>query len=206
MARMGRTTKKISLLGCTFFLHPEVYEPAEDSILLATNQRLEPQSRVLDLGTGCGIQGIIAAKKHSKVVSTDINPFAVELAEKNASLNNVRDMMEFRLGDLFEPVKGEIFDVILFNPPYLPRDPDERVGWLEKAWDGGKSGRSLIDRCIDKAGNHLVVGGHLEIVQSSIADIDKTLERLTRKGFMVEVVAEKKIFFEKLVVMVAVKC
>lgn len=205
MAQPGKTNKKINLLGCTFFLHPEVYEPAEDSILLATNQKVKPNNRVLDLGTGCGIQGIIAAKKGARVVSTDINPFAIDLAKINASFNGVRDMMEFRIGDLFEPVRGELFDVILFNPPYLPRDPREGDSWLEKSWNGGEKGRNLIDRCIDNAGYQLVDGGSLELVQSSIADIDKTMKRLTRKRFVAKVVAEKKIPFEKLVVIVAVK-
>ena len=82
-------------------------------------------ARVLDLGTGSGINAIFAARLGGKVVATDINPEAARCAHINALAHHLESQLETRVGDLFEPVPGERFDVILFNPPYYrggPRD------------------------------------------------------------------------------------
>jgi len=71
---------------------------------------------VLDLGTGCGIQAMHAARHADRVVATDISARALELAAFNARLNNFHNI-EFRLGSLFSPVAGERFDHIVSNPP-----------------------------------------------------------------------------------------
>src|SRR5688572_18246060 len=71
---------------------------------------------VLDLGTGSGIGAVFAARKGASVVAVDINPEAVRCARINALLNHVDERIDVRLGDLFEPVRGEEFDLVLFNP------------------------------------------------------------------------------------------
>jgi len=93
--------------------------------------------RTLDLGTGCGEQALMAAAHSKIVVATDINPRAARYAEMNALLNGI-DNVEIRTGDLFEPVKGESFDLIVSNPPFVPapgkmftyRDTDEELDGL----------------------------------------------------------------------------
>ena len=72
----------------------------------------------LDLGTGCGIQALLAASHADRVVATDISERALEFARFNAALNRI-DNVEFRQGNLFEPVEGEAFDLIIANPPFV---------------------------------------------------------------------------------------
>ena len=73
---------------------------------------------VLDMGTGSGIAAIAAARRGARVVAVDISTEAVRCARINVLLNRVDDRVEIRCGDLFEPVQGERFDLVLFNPPF----------------------------------------------------------------------------------------
>ncbi|MDD5111936.1 MAG: methyltransferase, partial [Candidatus Altiarchaeota archaeon] len=120
-------------------LSKDVYEPAEDSFLLADAIVVNAGERVLDMGTGTGILALLASANASRVLGIDINPSAVTLAQKNAKQNNITNA-EFRFGDLFSGVDGK-FDVIIFNPPYLPL---EEEGLLARAWSGGKNGIEVL--------------------------------------------------------------
>ena len=77
-----------------------------------------PVELTLDLGSGCGVQALFAARHSQRVIATDINPAALRYTEFNAQLNNIENV-ECRLGDLFEPVADERFDLILSNPPFV---------------------------------------------------------------------------------------
>ncbi|WP_456471826.1 HemK2/MTQ2 family protein methyltransferase [Methanocaldococcus sp.] len=184
-------------------LDSEVYEPAEDTFLLLKNLVDVKNKRVLDVGTGTGILAIEAYKRGGIVEGIDINPKAIELAKKNAKLNNVN--VKFYLSDLFSNVKGK-FDVILFNPPYLPTEEDDIIdSYLNYAFDGGRDGRRVLDKFIDEVDKYLNKNGLVQIVQSSLTDIDKTIERFKNKGFEVKIVDKLKIPFEILVVINAKK-
>ena len=78
---------------------------------------------MLDLGTGSGVGAVFAAQWAGQVVAVDVNPAAVRCARINVLLHGVEDRVDVLQGDLFEPVAGERFDVILFNPPYFPGQP-----------------------------------------------------------------------------------
>jgi len=191
--------KKLSFRGHVFLIDEKVYEPAEDTFLLAENLKVEEKEVVLDMGTGCGILAVLATEKAKKVVATDINPYAIECAEKNAKTNRAEDKIEFRLGDLFQPIRpDETFSLILFNAPYLPSEPYEERNWIERAWAGGPSGRKVIDRFITDALEFLKADGKILLVQSSLSDIDKTMERFDETGLKVIIVAEVKFPFEKI--------
>ncbi|MDN5321139.1 MAG: rRNA (guanine1207-N2)-methyltransferase [Thermococcaceae archaeon] len=84
--------------------------------LLVNNMILEKNWRVLDLGCGYGVIGIVASRFVDYVVMTDINKRAVSIAKKNLKINNVKNA-EVRWGNLYEPVKGEMFHSIITNPP-----------------------------------------------------------------------------------------
>ena len=116
-----------------------------------------PVGRVLDLGTGCGIQALHAARHAEHVVATDISPRALEIAALNARLNGVHNL-EFRLGDMFEPVDGERFDQIVTNPPFVitPRRAD--VPAYEYR-DGGRIGDGIMHEVVTGVGRHLNPGG-----------------------------------------------
>jgi release factor glutamine methyltransferase len=189
--------------GMEFQTCEKVYEPAEDTFLLADNLMVKQSDKVLEIGTGTGIISIIASKKTENVTAIDINKYAVECAQKNAKINQTP--IDVRLGDLFGPVEDEKFDLILFNTPYLPTDEDEMVNdELEAAWDGGKDGRSVIDRFIKDLSTHLNPRGHVQLVQSSLSNVEETIGKLMEMNFEVTVTASERFFFEEVVVLTGV--
>ncbi|WP_297068645.1 HemK2/MTQ2 family protein methyltransferase [Thermococcus sp.] len=175
-------------------LHPQVYEPAEDTFLLAENLAVREGDVALDIGTGTGLIALLMARKAKFVLGVDVNPIAVELAGKNARLNGIKNV-EFRPSDLFENVEGR-FDIITFNTPYLPGKPEEPI---DLALVGGETGREVLDRFIDGVRDHLKTGGRVQIVQSSITGIGETLRRLEKAGLKAKIIAKKHIFFEDIV-------
>jgi len=196
--------KKFFFNDYIFYVLENVYEPAEDTFLLAENLLVSKDNFVLDMGTGCGILGILAAKKAREVIAVDINPYAVCCAKMNAKLHRVERKVSILRGDLFQPIKdGEKFDAILFNSPYLPSEKEEQKTWIEKAWAGGLGGRELIDRFLLKAPKHLKIGGRILLVQSTLSDVDETMRTLGKAGLRAKIIAEEKVAFETIVVIEA---
>ena len=196
--------KKVYFKNRVFAVDEHVYEPAEDTFLIAENLNVNNEDTVLDVGTGCGILAVLATEKAKKVVAVDINPHALECAKGNAETNGVTEMVEFRLGDLFQPIKhGERFSLILFNSPYLPSEPGEEESWLGKAWAGGPDGRKVIDRFIEEAPRFLAEGGKVLLIQSSLSDVDQTIQMFSDVKLKARVVAQVKVAFETIVLVEA---
>ncbi|CAI1492417.1 Methylase of polypeptide chain release factors [Thermococcus nautili] len=184
--------------GLRILLDENVYEPAEDTFLLAETLEVKPGEMALDVGTGTGIIALLMARKAKYVLGVDVNPKAVELARKNALLNGIGNV-EFCLSDLFENVSGR-FDVITFNAPYLPGEPEEPI---DLALVGGETGREIIDRFIREVPDYLTKNGRVYLVQSSITGIEETLNLFREVGLRAEVVAKRHLFFEDIVVVQA---
>jgi release factor glutamine methyltransferase len=163
-----------------------VYEPAEDSLLLEDAVKRYARGRVLDMGTGSGVQALAAMAKGLSVLAADIDPAAVSAA-KAKGIDTVRS-------DLFESVPGK-FDTIVFNPPYLPDEPSAPEACL----DGGPTGRELLDRFLEESPAHLARGGQLLFVQSTITGLEATERRLRALGLAFEVVGRRKVAWEELV-------
>lgn len=172
--------------------HDGVYVPEADSRMLLDaferHGRSSP-SRVLDLCCGTGLQGIAAAFAGHEVVAVDADRRAVSCTQRNAMLNGVH--FAVRQGDLFEPVHGDRFDVVLANPPYVPTPP--HGAFRRHCWsDGGSDGRRVIDRIIRGVKDHLAPGGELWMVQSSLAATHRSVSRLEQRGFVVSRVSERE--------------
>lgn len=182
-----------------------VYIPSDDTFLLAENLEIKEGQSVLEIGTGSGLVSMYASLLTDNVTATDINYNALELAEKNFKLNNIATIrLEF--GDLFEPIKNEKFDVILFNTPYLPTDSEDIINDdLNYAFDGGLDGRNVIKRFLNEAPNHLNDNGIIQMIQSSLSDTEKTLDKLNQLGFIAEVAKSERFFFEEIVLINAYK-
>jgi release factor glutamine methyltransferase len=102
--------------------------------------------------------------------------------------------------DLFAGIYGR-FDLVLFNPPYLPTLAEERCDdWLENALDGGPDGRSVIARFIEAVGSVLVPGGRFLLLVSSLTGVSEVQEMMEQAGFTSEIVARTRVEGEELVV------
>lgn len=176
-----------------------VYTPSDDSFLLAENLEIENRESVLEIGTGSGIIAMYASKLTDDVTATDINYNAIELAEKNFKLNQI-NTIKLEFGNLFEAIGNKKFDVILFNTPYLPTDCEDIIeDDLNYAFDGGLDGRKVIDQFLNQVKNHLNDGGKIQMIQSSLSNTEKTLEKLVDElGFIAEVAKSERFFFEEI--------
>ena len=202
---MLSSSKKVYFRDYVFLVYENVYEPAEDSFLFAENLAVKKGELVLDMGTGCGILGIVTAGKAAKIVMVDINPYAVRCAKENAKLNGVLDKICFLQGDLFAHMRvEEKFDSILFNAPYLPSKPSEDKSWLAHAWAGGASGRQVIDRFIFEAPSYLKENGYILLMQSTLSNVNETLLGFEKNGLKTSIVAKRALpFFETIVLIKA---
>jgi len=190
----------IEINGIKIKTHPKVYVPAEDSELLIENLVDVKNKSVLDVGTGSGIQAINAVKQGaSKVIGIDINPYAVECAKINLELNEIDSKkLFFKTSDLFKNI-DEKFDVILFNAPYLPTSDEEKLEkYLNYAFDGGKDGREVLDKFLDEVSNYLNENGIVQILQSSLTNGNKTIEKMEKLGFVAKQTGSLKFSFEEL--------
>lgn len=113
----------------------------------------------LDLGTGCGVQSLHLARHAERVVATDLNERAIELARATATLNGLD--VDLRHGSLFEPVAGERFDLIVSNPPYVMSPPSERRLMYRES---GFEGDALLESILRDAPAHLAPGGSLQLL------------------------------------------
>lgn len=173
---------------------PGVFRPHSDSLLLADHLRdaVEPGASVADICTGSGVLAVTAACAGAgKVTATDVSRRAVLTAWINARLNHVS--VHPRRGDLFAPLYGERFDLIVSNPPYVPA-PDDALptGGRARAWDAGLDGRALLDRICAQVPARLRPGGSVLLVHSSICDAARTIARLAQGGLTAEVVVRSR--------------
>lgn len=174
----------------------QVYQPAEDSKLLADAvvERVEPGDRALDVGTGSGYVAARLQAVGADVVGADLNPHACRQAA-DEGVPVVR-------ADLVEPFHDDAFDVVTFNPPYLPTDPDQEWSdWMERALSGGEDGRAAIDPFLDHVGQVLAPGGAAALLVSSLTDPDAVRERAATNGLAGEEVASESHPFETLLVL-----
>lgn len=187
-------------------VHKEVYEPAEDSFLIADNLSFKAGEKILDMGTGCGILAIKAANMGCEVVAVDINPYATYCAKENIEACGLKERIYIIRGDLFNPLREkEYFDAIVFNPPYLPVEDNTSGEWLEKAWNGGPTGREVIRRFIDEAYNYLKHEGEIYIVQSPLSNVEETLRQFRKKGLTPKILDKIDLEFESLILINARK-
>jgi release factor glutamine methyltransferase len=179
----------------TLTVFDSVYEPREDSFLLAEaldKADLSDQEIGLEIGCGSGFQSIVLALKGLSMLAVDINPDALENTQLNAEKLGLNIQVEE--SDLFEQVQGR-FDLIVFNPPYVLSEAIK-----DKSVDGGEKGRMLLDRFLMALPNHLSDGGECFFLQSNLNDIEETSKLLEEIDFGFEIVARKKLFFEELLV------
>lgn len=180
-------TETSSILGLTFVVPPEVKRVGPLSQLLGEAVMAETKSgdRVLDMGTGCGINAVIAATKEADVLAVDINPDSMETTKDNAARNGVADRIQVRESDIFSAVDG-VFDLIIFNPPFR-WFPARNM--LEAATSDGNY--SALTRFFREARQYLAKDGRMIIFFSNAGDLAYLQQLIDTEGFQQEVVAQK---------------
>jgi len=167
-----------------------VYTPGEDTYLILEHIKgLELEGKkFLDMGTGNGKIALKAAEKGAEVTAVDINPEALEYAKDKAREKGLENRINFLKSDLFKNIEEE-FDVVVFNPPYLPGE--EGLG-DEEIWRGGDKGTEVTEKFLEDISGYLRPDGYSLVLVSSRAD----LQALDRFDFVF--VEEKNIWFEEL--------
>lgn len=174
-----------------------VYYPREDSLLMAkVIEAADLQGKtVLEIGCGSGFLSILMAKMGAHVTAVDINEEAVGITRINAKNNGV--FVDCYQSDLFSSIDGR-FDVIVFNPPYLPVQEDD------KTYAGGLTGREAIERFAAAAKAHLKPDGFILLVISSLTGEKEVIELFEKEGTRASVEAREKVPWEELIVIKAV--
>lgn len=180
-------------------IETQVYQPAEDSRLLAetvlASTALASGDRVLDVGTGSGfVARHLGRETGATVIGSDINRLACRQA-KTARIQTVQ-------ANLLDPFRADSFDMVVCNPPYLPTSPEQE--WndpVESALSGGPDGRSVIDPFLADVPRVLVPTGRAYLLVSTLTDPDIVREHAVDAGLGSTVVAEESHPFEKLLVL-----
>ncbi|MFZ3494095.1 HemK2/MTQ2 family protein methyltransferase [Streptomyces sp. 5.8] len=174
---------------------PGVYRPQTDTLLLAqalSHEGMDPDTEVLDIGTGTGALALSAARTGARVTAVDVSLPAVVVARLNA----FRQGLPLRVlhGDFATRTQGLRFDIILTNPPYVPsaqaRPPSRGAA---RAWDAGPDGRAVIDRICASAPALLRPGGILLMVHSGMCGPEATLAQLEAAGLTARVAARTSV-------------
>lgn len=176
----------------------DIYEPKEDSIMLSETLKkflnpIDKNIKILDMGSGSGIQGETCKKLGFKnILTTDINSKAVNLLKYKGfkSINS----------NLFSNIKSnQKFDLIIFNPPYLPEDKYEPKD-SKVITTGGKYGYEIIIRFLKQAKIHLNKNGKIIILFSSLSKPKIIIDKIKELKFNFKLLNKKKLFFEELYV------
>jgi release factor glutamine methyltransferase len=171
-----------------------VYEPREDSYLLQEWVVKLAHGHVLDMGTGSGILALAALEHAKHVTAVDLDEEAVSTLDLMAKRQGLSSLSAMR-SDLFAAIKGK-FDVIVFNPPYLPSDP--RVPDI--ALDGGPNGWEVVGRFLAGAPKHLRKNGFVLLLFSSLTNQLRVNDLIHKHKMQFEQLAKLNLEFEELYV------
>ena len=165
-----------------------IYPPREDSILLEREVKKYAKGKsFLDLGAGSGIQAKVAKLAGAKsILCADMNEEALKILKKQG--------FNTRKSNLFSNIK-ERFDLIVFNPPYLPEDKrEDKESAL--ATTGGKKGDEIIVKFLKDVKKHLNKNGIVLLVTSSLTPKEKILNILEKNSFKYRIISSQRFFFE----------
>ena len=171
-----------------------VYTPSDDTFLMldAIAKISVGGKQVLDVGTGSGILGLFCASRGALVTVTDVDELALEHAQKAARVLGLS--FQTILSDMFSNVQGK-FDLVTFNPPYLPSSTVE-----DRTVDGGRGGIALSKRFLGGLADYLKCDGTALLLISTLNDSGSLISEANPE-FQCEVLAKRQLFFEELQVL-----
>ncbi len=178
-------------------MHNSIYFPEEDSFLMSENLKKQiprlikqnSDSKFLEIGAGSGINletAFSSGIKKQNIFSCDINPKAVEYC-KTLGFNCIQS-------DLFKNIPKQKFDIIIFNPPYLPKDFREPKN-SQLSTTGGKKGNEIIIKFLKQAKNYMNKNTKIFLITSSLSEkID-----FGKLGYKSKLIDKRKLFFEEII-------
>lgn len=188
----------------------DVYLPSDDTDLMieVINKEISIRdvffNRAIEIGAGNGFLGLSVYDFVNVLYSIDINPTVIDYLFNTQKKYNL-DKQIILQSDLFSKIDKNIkFDLIIFNPPYVP---SEKIGGAEQssgidvAVDGGKDGSEIINKFIDRLFFYLSDYGVCYLLISSLNKQKKIENRLKENHLFFEIVGTKKLFFEELLVL-----
>ena len=188
--------QRVGYLGLELEIPEQVFPLTRMSDLLGRTilAEVRDRDRVLDMGTGSGVNAILAASRSHDVVGVDINPHAVAAATRNAERNNVAGRTRFYESDVFERVDGS-FDLIVFDPPFRwfrPRDVLEMSVTDENY--------RTLTRFMSEVGGRLNPGGRLLLFFGTSGDMNYLRHLIDRQGFVVHTIASRDLAKDGIVI------
>ncbi len=197
--------RKTVFHGIRLIIPETVYEPAEDTkLILEALEELSPEGKLAaDVGCGSGILSIYLARSFERVIGMDVNPDALSALRENASLNEVSDKILMVCSDVISPLRVKL-DLAVFNPPYLPESP-RKEDLLTYSWCGGRRGREVLDRFLLQVRDAVRDGGHVIFLQTERNGVPETETLLSSLGFRGQILKERKLYFDRLLVWMAQK-
>jgi release factor glutamine methyltransferase len=160
-----------------------VFMPSSTSRVLGDALRIRPGDTVLDVGCGCGVLGLVAARLGAaRVIGCDLSVAAVRCATSNARRLGLSEVAEFRCGPLLEPVTDVRADVVIADVSGVPDAVAQVAGWFPDGRGGGPTGAELPVAMLAGLKDHLVPGGQVYLPTGSIQDESAVL-RAARRVF-----------------------
>jgi release factor glutamine methyltransferase len=183
----------------------EVYLPSEDTyLLLETIQediKIERIKSTLEIGTGSGYISLGIYNQVNNLIVTDINPIVITYFN-NLKKEYKLDKMKIIKSNLFNNLKKEEFDLIIFNPPYVSSNNVPKDNEIERlATDGGSFGRAIILKFLKELKEHLSDNGACYLLISSFNNPHYIFKQIIKYNLCYKVLRERNIFFEKLIIL-----
>lgn len=201
----------------------KLYFPSDDTYLIIDyfkdhidhnyfdGKNISDINNILEIGTGTGIIAIylqLLKEKYPKftanIFASDIMDEAIECAKKNEKLNKIDPQITFIKSDLFDSFPNNLkhtFDIIIFNPPYLPSSKimdKENQREKDLTWKGGKKGFELILRLLDEISEYIRkdTTSYIYFITSSATNLRELEDQIRKRGYNLELLDKKHIFFE----------
>ena len=183
-----------------FTIFPDVYPPSGDTYLLLDSIQITSDDEFLEVGCGAGLITLKGAERARSAISIDVSIDAVRNTKENLRRNGLDQNCAVFQSDLLSSFDSSMkFSLIVFNPPYLP--DDDLSTNLDHALIGGYTGAEVTQRFILQAANHLIKGGRVYVVVSTLADSEAIWKTMSDCSLSVEIVSEEPQFFEKIQVL-----